>query len=139
MILWPGYCPTHGRIQAADILRLRREHPQAEVMVHPECRPEVIELADVVLSTGGMCRRAQSSQAREIIVGTEVGIIHRLRKENPAKAFIPVSEQAICPRMKLITLETILWSLEDMTPQVKVSEEIRLRAKAAVDKMLQVG
>ncbi len=139
MILWPGYCPTHGRIQAADILRLRREHPQAEVMVHPECRPEVIELADMVLSTGGMCRHVKVSQAREIIVGTEVGIIHRLRKENPAKAFIPVSEQAICPRMKLITLETILWCLEDMAPQVKVPEQIRLRAKAAVDKMLQVG
>jgi quinolinate synthase len=139
MILWPGYCPTHARIQAADILRLKRTHPQAEVMVHPECRPEVIELADVVLSTGGMCRHAQSTKAREIIVGTEVGIIYRLRKENPDKIFIPISEQAICPRMKLITLENILWSLEDMAPQVKVPEEIRLRAKAAVDKMLEVG
>jgi len=139
MILWPGYCPTHARIQAADILRLKKVHPQAEVMVHPECRPDVIELADVVLSTGGMCRHAQGTEAKEIIVGTEVGIIHRLRKENPDKIFIPVSEQAICPRMKLITLENILWSLEDMTPQVKVPEEIRLRAKAAVDKMLEVG
>ncbi len=139
MILWPGYCPTHARIQAADILRLRREHPQAEVMVHPECRPEVIELADVVLSTGGMCRHAQSSQSREIMVGTEVGIIYRLRKENPNKVFLPVSEQAICPRMKLITLESVLWCLEDMSPQVNVPEEIRIRAKAAVDKMLQVS
>jgi len=139
MILWPGYCPTHARIQAADILRLKKVHPQAEVMVHPECRPEVIELADVVLSTGGMCRHAQGTETREIIVGTEVGIVHRLRKENPDKIFIPVSEQAICPRMKLITLENILWSLEDMAPQVKVPEEIRLRAKAAVDKMLEVG
>jgi quinolinate synthase len=139
MILWPGYCSTHARIQAADILRLKKVHPQAEVMVHPECRPDVIELADVVLSTGGMCRHAQDTEAKEIIVGTEVGIIHRLRKENPDKIFIPVSEQAICPRMKLITLENILWSLEDMTPQVKVPEEIRLRAKAAVDKMLEVG
>jgi len=138
MILWPGYCPTHARIQAADILRLKKVHPQAEVMVHPECRPEVIELADVILSTGGMCRHVQSTETREIIVGTEVGIVHRLRKENPDKIFIPVSEQAICPRMKLITLENILWSLEDMAPQVKVPEEIRLRAKAAVDKMLEV-
>jgi quinolinate synthase len=139
MILWPGYCSTHARIQAADILRLKKVHPQAEVMVHPECRPDVIELADVVLSTGGMCRHVQGTEAEEIIVGTEVGIIHRLRKENPDKIFIPVSEQAICPRMKLITLENILWSLEDMAPQVKVPEEIRLRAKAAVDKMLEVG
>lgn len=137
MILWPGYCPTHARIQAADILRQREEYPQAEVMVHPECRPEVIELADVVTSTGGMCRHAQATTARQIIVGTEVGIIYRLRKENPAKMFIPVSEQALCPNMKLITLENVLWSLKDMAPEVKVPEDIRLRAKAAVDRMLQ--
>jgi len=137
MILWPGYCPTHARIQTPDIVRLRKEHPQAEVMVHPECRPEVIDLADVVLSTGGMCRHVKSTAAREIVVGTEVGIIYRLRKENPEKVYIPVSEQAICPNMKLITLEKVLWSLEDMAPKVKVVEEIRIRAKAAVDKMLQ--
>lgn len=137
MILWPGYCPTHARIQAADIIRLKKEYPEAEVMVHPECRPEVIELADVVLSTGGMCRHAQSTSARKVIVGTEVGIIYRLRKENPDKIFIPVSEQAICPNMKLITLENILWCLEDMAPEVKVPEAIRIKAKAAVDKMLE--
>jgi quinolinate synthase len=139
MILWPGYCPTHARIQAADIIGLKREYPQAEVMVHPECRPEVIEVADVVRSTSGMCRHASETEAREIIVGTEIGIIHRLKKENPGKKFIPVSEQAVCPTMKLITLEDILRSLEEMSPQVKVPEEIRVRAKAAVDKMLQVG
>jgi quinolinate synthase len=137
MILWPGFCPTHARIQPADILRQKREHPQAEVMVHPECRPEVIELADAVLSTGGMCRYAQSTTARELVVGTEVGIIYRLRKENPGKVFIPISEQAVCPNMKLITLERILWCLEDMAPEVRVPEEVRIRAKAAVDKMLQ--
>ncbi len=137
MVLWPGYCPTHARIQASDILRLRKEHPQAEVMVHPECRPDVIELADFVLSTGGMCRHTPSTAARELIVGTELGIIYRLRKENPEKVFIPVSEQAICPNMKLITLENVLWCLEDMAPEIKVPEDIRLRAKAAVDRMLQ--
>ena len=137
MILWPGFCPTHARIQPADILRQKKEHPQAEVMVHPECRPEVIELADAVLSTGGMCRYARSTAAREIVVGTEVGIIYRLRKENPGKVFIPISEQAVCPNMKLITLERVLWCLEDMAPEIKVPEEIRIRAKAAVDKMLQ--
>ena len=97
----------------------------------------MIELADAVLSTGGMCRYAQSTAAREIVVGTEVGIIYRLRKENPDKMFIPISEQAVCPNMKLITLERVLWCLEDMTPEIKVPEEIRIRAKAAVDKMLQ--
>jgi quinolinate synthase len=139
MILWPGFCPTHVRIQPQHIIRLRQEYPEAKVVVHPECRPEVIALADEVLSTSGICRYANRSGAREIIVGTEIGIIHRLRKENPGKKFIPASEQAICPRMKLITLEKVLWSLEEMTPQVKVTEEIRLKAKAVVDKMLKIG
>ncbi len=136
MNLWPGFCPTHIRIQPQDIIKLKKEHPQAKVVVHPECRPEVIALADEVLSTGGMCKFAPKTEAKEIIVGTEMGIIHRLRKENPGKRFISVSEQAICPRMKLITLESVLWSLQEMNPEVKVPEDIRLRAKAAVDKML---
>jgi len=139
MILWPGFCPTHVRIKPAKIKELKREYPQAKVVVHPECTPEVIALADEVLSTGGMCRYAQRGDVREMIVGTEVGIIHRLKKENTDKRFIPVSEQAICPDMKLITLEKVLRSLEEMSPEVKVPEEIRLRAKAAVDKMLKIS
>ena len=139
MILWPGYCPTHVRIQAEDIHRLRKMYPGAEVMVHPECRPEVVAIADFVLSTGGMIRHARSSQAAEIIVGTEIGLIHRLRKENPDKVFIPVSEQAVCPNMKMITLENILWSMEDMSPRVKVAEDVRLKARKAVDRMIEVG
>jgi len=139
IILWPGFCPTHLRIQPEHLTRLRREYPQAKVVVHPECRPEVIALADEVLSTGGMYRFAQQTEAKEIIVGTETGIIHRLRRENPGKNFIPASEQAICPNMKLITLEKILWSLEEMAPEVKVPEEIRVRAIVAVDKMLEIG
>jgi quinolinate synthase len=138
MILWPGYCPTHIRILPQDIMRRKAEHPQAKVVVHPECRPEVKALADAVLSTGGMIRFAHEADAREIIVGTEIGIIHRLQKENPEKKFIPASEQAICPRMKLITLETILWSLENMAHEIRVPERIRRRARAAVDKMLEV-
>jgi len=139
MILWPGFCPTHIRIQPQYITALRREYPQAKVAVHPECRPEVIALADEVLSTGGICRYASKSEVKEMIVGTEIGIIHRLRKENPGKKFIPASEQAVCPRMKLIALENILWSLEEMTPEVKVPKEIYLKAKAAVDRMLEVA
>jgi len=137
MILWPGFCPTHVRIKPERIKELKREYPQAKVVVHPECTPEVIALADEVLSTGGMCRYAQRDEVREMVVGTEVGIIHRLKKENPGKRFIPASEQAICPDMKLITLEKVLRSLEKMSPEVKVPEGIRLRAKAAVDKMLR--
>lgn len=139
MILWPGYCPTHVRIQAEGIHRLRKIYPRAEVMVHPECRPEVVAIADFVLSTGGMIRHAKSSQAAEIIVGTEIGMIYRLRKENPDKVFIPISEQAVCPNMKMITLENILWSMEDMSPQVKVADDIRLKAKKAVDRMIEVA
>jgi quinolinate synthase len=136
MILWPGFCPTHVRIKPERIKELRREYPQAKVVVHPECTPDVIALADEVASTSGMCRYARRDDVKEMIVGTEVGLIHRLRKENPGKRFIPVSEQAICPNMKLITLEKVLWSLEEMSPEVKVPKEIRLKAIAAVDRML---
>jgi len=139
MILWPGFCPTHVRIKPERIEELKRQNPQAKVVVHPECTPEVIALADEVLSTSGMCRYAQRDEVKEMIVGTEVGIIHRLKKENPGKRFIPISEQAICPNMKLITLEKVLWSLEDIRPEVKVPGEIRLKARAAVDKMLKIG
>jgi quinolinate synthase len=139
MILWPGFCPTHVRIKPERIKELKREYPQAKVVVHPECKPEVIALADEALGTGGMCRYAQRDEVREMIVGTELGIMHRLRKENPGKRFIPVSEQAICPDMKLITLEKVLRSLEEMSPEVKVPERIRRRAKAAVDRMLKIG
>ena len=139
IILWPGFCPTHVRIRPERIEELKKEYPQAKVVVHPECTPEVIALADEVLSTSGMCRYAQRDEVREMVVGTEMGIIHRLRKENPGKKFIPISEQAICPNMKSITLEKVLWSLEEMSPEVKVPEEVRLRAKAAVDKMLEIG
>jgi quinolinate synthase len=139
MILWPGYCPTHARIQAADVERMRKAYPQAEIMVHPECRSDVSAMADFVLSTGGMIRHCKSTQATQIVVGTEMGIIYRLRKENPTKMFIPISEQAVCPNMKMITLENILWSLEDLSPEVKVPEDIRLKAKKAVDKMIEVS
>jgi quinolinate synthase len=136
---WPGYCPTHARIRPEDILRAKAEHPHARVIIHPECRPEVIALADEVFSTGGMARFVRSTSSEEIIVGTEIGFIYRLRKENPHKSFIPASEQAICPRMKLITLEKILWSLEEMSPEVKVPEEVRIKARRSVDRMLEIG
>jgi quinolinate synthase len=117
---------------------LKQEYPQAKVVVHPECRPEVIALADEVASTGGIIRYARREDVRELIVGTEMGIIHRLKKDNPGKKFIPVTEQAVCPNMKLITLEKVLWSLEEMAPVVTVPEKIRLKAKATVDKMLAI-
>jgi quinolinate synthase len=139
MEFWPGYCPTHARIRPEDIIRAKKDHPQAIVLAHPECRPETSSLADYVLSTGGMLRLVRSISQREIIVATEVGLIYRLRKENPDKTFIAASEQAVCPRMKLITLYKIVSSLETLSPVVKVTESVRVKAKRAVDKMLAIG
>ena len=136
LTLWPGYCPTHMRILPEDIINRRQEHPQAKVVVHPECRPDVIALADEALSTSGMIRYAARPDVIELIVGTEVEILHRLHKENPGKQFFAASKKAICPNMKKITLDKILESLETMTPVVTVPEAIRVRAKAAVDRML---
>ena len=136
--LWPGYCPSHQRILARDVLKKKEEYPQAKVVVHPECRSEVIALADEVLGTGGMMKYVRESENEAFIIGTEIGIIYRLRKENPSKRFIPLSEQAICHDMKLISLEKILWSLEEMTFQIRVSDELKDRARGAVENMLQV-
>lgn len=139
MVLWPGYCPTHIRILAEDIKRRKNEHPTAKVIIHPECRPEAKALADAVLSTGGMIRFARESDAAEIIVGTEIGLIHRLQKENQGKKFFAVSEQAVCPRMKLITLDNIAWSLQNMAHIVRVPENIQHKAKRAIERMLELS
>ena len=139
MILWPGYCPTHQRITADDIVKLKKQYPEAQVVVHPECRSDVTALADKALGTGGMMRYARESEHKDFIIGTEIGIIYRLRKENPSKRFIPASEQAICPNMKLITLEKVLWSLEEMVYQVSVPEELRDKARKPVERMLAIG
>lgn len=138
LIPWNGYCPTHVKILPEDVLRQKKAHPKAEVIVHPECMPPVIQLSDEALSTEGTCKYVKSSNATEIIVGTEIGLLYRLQKENPKKKFYSASEQAICPSMKLTTLEKVLWCLEDMKSEVKVPEDIRIRAKKAVDRMLEI-
>lgn len=138
LISWNGFCPTHIKILAEDIKREKKFHPQAKVMVHPECLPEVLAMADAVLSTSAMCKFARETDAREIIVGTEVGLIYRLKKDNPTKEFYPASEAAVCPNMKRNTQEKILWALEELREEVWVSEEIRRRAKSAINKMLQI-
>ena len=136
-ILWNGYCPTHARILPEDIAKARVLHPAAEVIAHPECTSGVRALADLVASTEGMCRYVRETKAREIIVGTEVGIIHRLEKENPGKAFYPASAQAVCPNMKLITLEKVLWALEDMKPEINVPADVTVRARRCIERMLE--
>ncbi len=138
IILWPGYCPSHQRITAKDILKLKEEYPGAKVLVHPECSPEVVALADEVLGTGGMMKYAKKSSAEEFIIGTEIGMMYRLREENPSKRFIPASEQAICPDMKLIRLENILRSLQEMSFQVRVPDKFRDAARKSVEKMLRI-
>ena len=139
MILWNGFCPTHHRILAQDIANMRKDHPDAEVMVHPECTGDVIESADQVLSTSGMRRYAKETDARELIVGTEIGLLHSLRKDNPNKSFYPASKMADCPNMKLNTLEKILWALEDMVYEIRVPEDIRIRALGTIEKMLALS
>ncbi|MCG2678221.1 quinolinate synthase NadA [bacterium] len=139
IIPWDGFCPTHIRILPEDIKKQKKKYPKALVLVHPECTPEVIRLSDRALSTEGMCKYAKESNTSQIIVGTEIGLLHRLRKENPGKKFYPASELAICPSMKLTTLEKVLWSLEDMKEQVIVPEEIRIKAKKAIDRMLEIS
>ena len=139
IIPWNGFCPTHIKILPEHVKRQKKLHPEAKVMVHPECTPPVIAQADEVLSTEGMCNYAKESKAQEIIVGTEVGILHRLQKENPDKDFYPASNQAVCPNMKLATLDKVLWSLQDMKHEVKIPQDIRLRAWEAVQKMLDIS
>ncbi len=138
LITWNGFCPTHVRILPEDIKRERKFHPFAKVMVHPECLPAVVVLADAALSTSQMSKYAKESQSTEFIVGTEVGLIYRLKKDNPTKEFYPASEAAVCPNMKRTTQEKILWALEEMKEEVRVSDEIRKRATLAIERMLEI-
>lgn len=138
LISWNGYCPTHVKILPEDIKREKKFHPKAKVIVHPECLPQVVAMADAVLSTSQMSKFAKETDAKEIIVGTEVGLIYRLKKDNPTKEFYPASERAVCPNMKRTTQEKILWALEEMKEEVRVPDEIRQRARKAIDRMLEI-
>jgi len=137
-ILWNGYCPTHVMINTKEIIELKKVHLDAVVIVHPECTPDVIDIADKVASTGGMLRYVKNSEKKEFIIGTEIGIIHRLKKENPDKTFYPATSKAICPNMKLINLEKILWSLEDEKYEIKVPQEIIRKARTAIERMIAI-
>jgi len=139
MIYWEGYCPTHHRILADQIVKMKSEHPDAEVVVHPECTPDVIALADHVASTTGILNYAKSSNSKEFVIGTEIGILHRMKKENPDKTFMPVTPLSDCPNMKLNTLEKLLWSLEDIQFVVTVPEEIAIEARKAIQRMLDLS
>lgn len=135
---WNGYCPTHERLKAEEVARLKSEHPDALFVCHPECNPAVVALADHVCSTTGMYGFCKESSAVKFIIGTEAGILYRLKRENPGKEFILASPALICPNMKLTSLEDILEALTTMKPVVKVPEEVRVAAKRALDRMLAI-
>ncbi len=139
IILWEGYCPTHAKILEDHIHLARQRYPKAPIIVHPESREEVCLAADEVLSTGQMCLYAKKSTAKTIVIGTEVGLLYRLRKENPGKTFVPLLKQAICPNMKRTTVEKILWSLQNMAPVIKVPAEVAAKANHAVKAMFENG
>jgi quinolinate synthase len=136
--IWDGYCPTHDRLTPAEVQRARAEHPQALFVAHPECTPEVLALADHICSTSGMYAFAAENPARSFIIGTEVGILYRLRRDNPGKEFILPSPRLICPNMKLTSLEDVLHSLQNMSPQITVPADVRERAVTSLERMLAV-
>ena len=137
-IFWEGYCPTHERMTVAAVLQKKAEHPDALFICHPESAPEVSALADHVCSTSGMYDYCRTSPATKFIIGTEAGILYKLRLDNPGKEFILASPALFCPNMKLTSLEDVLLSLQTLAPVVTVPEEIRLKAKGALDRMLAI-
>ncbi|HOE61382.1 MAG TPA: quinolinate synthase NadA [Kiritimatiellia bacterium] len=138
LILWPGFCPTHARLTEAHIATARAAYPGAPVLVHPECPKPVRDAADAVLSTGGMCQWVKERAEPVFLIGTETGILHRLRRENPDKTFIPLLEQAVCPYMKKTSVEHVLRSLRDLQTVITVPEPIAQRARRAIDAMLAI-
>ncbi len=137
IVPWEGYCPTHNQILATDVIRAKKEHPEAEVLAHPECRHDVIDLADRVFSTTGMVEYSKH-HGNEFIIATERGLLHKLKKDNPDKKFYNVSEYTVCPEMKAIDLESLLLSLENMQYVITVPENIRVKARTALDRMLEI-
>ncbi len=135
---WDGFCVTHDALTVAEVVKAREEHPGALFVCHPECAPEVVEMADHVCSTSGMYQYCKGSEAGTFIIGTEMGILYRLKKDNPEKRFILPSKSLICPNMKLTSLEDVVVSLSEMKNVVTVPEDIRVKAKMALDKMLAV-
>ena len=139
IIAWDGYCYVHHRFTPEDIQEARRLHPKAEVWVHPECPLDVIDLADKTLSTGKMVLEARTTSCREVVVGTEKGIIYRLSKENPSVTFYPARETALCVNMKKTTLAKVLRALETDTFRVAVPPDIADRARGVIQAMLRIS
>ncbi|MBN1578321.1 MAG: quinolinate synthase NadA [Chitinispirillaceae bacterium] len=140
MVLWDGFCPTHLRIEPGMIIVARKEHPGAEVLIHPEATHECRVLADAVLSTGGMCSHAAASDTTEFIIATETGLLHPLRKNNPGKRFFAVSEEVVCPNMKRVTLPSIRNALMGTGGRaVTIDRETAAKALRSLERMLALG
>jgi quinolinate synthase len=135
---WEGFCSVHDQITPDDVRKAQDLHPGAIILVHPECRPEVIDLADHVASTSGIIRQVCNSAEKEFIIGTEVGILHRLIRECPTKQCYPLSSAAICRNMKKTDLNKIRNALISLQPRITVPEEIAHRARCAIERMLAV-
>lgn len=138
LVLWPGYCPTHMNIKVEELKKLKAAHPDAEILVHPECTPDVIDFADYAYSTEGIIRHVIASPKKEFIIGTEANMLHRLRKEAPGKIFYDVPG-ATCPNMREITLENVVDSLEKMQYKIELPEDIIRRAKIPLERMIAAG
>lgn len=138
LILWPGICPTHHRINEEDILEIKKQHQTAEIIVHPECKPEVIDIADHVFSTQGMVNYISKTHSKEFIIGTEKELCFRLKKENPDKNFYSI-KSALCPNMKKITLEKVLKSLHSLEPKIELSQPIMQMARLPLQRMMSIG
>jgi quinolinate synthase len=139
LILWEGFCPIHDALTTTEVASARKIHPTAQLLVHPECRPEIAELADAVLSTGGMFSHVAKSPEQEFIIATEEGMLYPLRRAYPDKIFYPVNHgKMICPDMKLISLDDIRNSLESLEPRITVASETAARAKQALTRMLDI-
>ena len=134
--LWPGFCPTHNRIMPEAARKIREAHPDAVMLVHPECTPAVVDVADEALSTGGMLKYVRASSARQFIIGTGCGILHRIRKGNPGKELIPLVPLPTCPNMKKLTLESIVDALESMQFVVELEPALMDRARLPIERML---
>jgi quinolinate synthase len=140
LILYPGYCPTHAKILDEDILRLKKKHPHALVLCHPECSVPVKAVSDFVLSTGQMLKTVRENPAREFIIATEQGILHQMEKQNPGKRFYHASESAVCPNMKKANLLNVLDALKNPGEhEVRVEKKTADRARKAIQRMLDVS
>ena len=139
IIPWQGYCPVHNILTKEDVIKVKKLHPKALLLVHPECRPEVCNLADYIGSTRGIIEFASNNPAKEYIIGTELGIFHPLKKNNPDKQFFPASKKMICKDMKLITLEKVLFSLQNLEPRITVPEDIRIKSLKALNRMIEIS